>query len=225
MKQFISGICRICGKDHKEVMKQNNLVEYAMLVEEDMSLITSVDKETWSAKYGYNHIKVPDKEFHQMLMKQRKKYKSMNVLAEQLRQNLARVEKCSKMYHLGIGYEWLVTINFAEDVDIKDKIEKLQKANYRYLKHGKFVVEYHTKEGNHWHIHIALKTLCNRKKNSIIVQLAKLFGVANNFVDVRRTFTDPEEYVEGIKTDSKLEYLVMDKQLRDKLGIKHLYFI
>lgn len=225
MKQFISGICRICGKDHKEVMKENTLIEFAMLVDEDMSLITLVDKETWSAKYGYNIKQVPDKEFHQHLMKYRKKYVDMNVAAEQLRQNLARVEKCNKMYHLGVGYEWLITINFDKDVDIKHKIENLLEAKYRYLKSGKFVVEYHTKEGNHWHIHIAIKTLCNRKKNSIIVQLAKLLGVANNFVDVRRTFTDPEEYVEGIKTNSKLEYLVMDKQLRDKLEIKHLYYM
>ena len=208
MKQFISGICRICGKDHKDVMRDDTLVRYVELL---------YDANTTGEEVDISYA--------MLLKKQRKKYESMNVAAEQLRQNLARVEKCNKMYHLGIGYQWLVTINFDKDVDIKDKIENLLKANYRYLKSGKFVVEYHTKEGNHWHIHIALKTLCNRKKNSIVVQLAKLLGVANNFVDVRRTFTDPEDYVEGVKTNSKLEYLVMDKQLRDKLEIKHLYYI
>lgn len=208
MKQFVSGICRICGKDHKEVMRDDTLVRYVDLL---------YDSNTTS-----EHV---DMSYAVLLKNQRNKYKDMNIATEQLRQNLARIEKCNKMYHLGIGYQWLVTVNFGQDVDIKDKVEKLLKANYRYLRSGKFVVEYHTKEGNHWHIHIALKTLCNRKKNSIIVQLANLFDVANNFVDVRKTFTDPEDYVEGIKTDNKLEYLVMDKQLRDKLNIKHLYYI
>ena len=112
MKQFISGICRICGKDHKDVMRDDTLVRYVELL---------YDANTTGEEVDISYA--------MLLKKQRKKYESMNVAAEQLRQNLARVEKCNKMYHLGIGYQWLVTINFDKDVDIKDKIENLLKAN------------------------------------------------------------------------------------------------
>lgn len=209
MKQFINGICRICGKDHRDVMKDDTLQRYVALLYDQ-------------ANSG------GDDEFSNKLYQQRMKYKDIDVLRAQLDSNLARIERCERAYKLGIGYEWLVTLNFSEDLEVeqlKIYIEKLLKSNFRYLKCGKFVVEYHTKEGNHWHIHIALKTLCGRKKSSIITQLAKQFNLAKNFVDIRKTFTDPEDYVEGIKTDSKQEYIGQDIYLRNKLKLKHLYII
>lgn len=209
MKQFINGICRICGKDHKDVMKDDTLQRYVALLYDQSNSGGGAS-------------------FCEQLYEQRMKYRDMDVLREQLNRNLARIERCERAYYQGVGYEWLVTLNFREDLEVDELkifIEKLLKANYRYLKCGKFVVEYHTEHGNHWHIHIALKSLCGRKKSSIINQLASKFDLANNFVDIRKTFTDPEEYVEGIKTNSKGEYLAQDIQLRNQLKIKHLYII
>lgn len=209
MKQFINGICRICGKDHRDVMKDDTLQRYVALLYDQ------------SNSGG-------DDAFSQKIHEQRIKYRDIDVLREQLDSNIARIERCERSYKQGIGYEWLVTLNFSQDctnLEIMYNIEKLLKSNYRYLKCGKFVVEYHTEHGNHWHIHIALKTLCGRKKSSIIYQLAKQFNLEQNFVDIRKTFTDPEDYVEGIKTGSKQQYIGKDIYLRNKLKLKHLYII
>lgn len=228
MKQFINGICRICGQDHKDVMKRDELIEFSKLVFGEHQFEYRTGLSDWDSKRGYTPRYNLDQKYYEQVAKYRAKFRDIDVLREQLNLNLSKVERCEREYYKGIGYEWLVTLNFREDLEVDELkifIEKLLKANYRYLKCGKFVVEYHTEHGNHWHIHIALKSLCGRKKSSIINQLASKFDLANNFVDIRKTFTDPEEYVEGIKTNSKGKYLAQDIQLREELKIKHLYYI
>lgn len=215
-KQFIQGICTICGKDHRQVMLQDDIIKQYYWVQE---CISHTERST-----------VVNGEFAEADIVYFRKYleEHSNPQREQLEYNMKCISDCEVKFHNGIGYEWLITINFSEDYDIeqlKDNIEKLLKANYRYLKQGKFVVEFHGKEKNHWHIHVAVKSLLNRRKASIAKQIAKLMGIRQNFVDVRQSYGNPEEYVAGVKTDSKKEQIELDIELRNKLKIKHLYII
>jgi len=216
-KQFIHGICRICGKDHKEVMKDNSIYMQYLGIQECISTTR------------LNNIEMSDA---QVLtdMSLFKKWLKDHPFPERedLKKNIAAVERCNHLFRKSIGYEFLITINFTEDYDLdllKDNIEKLLKANYRYLKDGKFCVEFHGKKTNHWHIHVAIKSLLNRRKASIAKQLSKLMGVAQNYVDICQSYGDPEDYVAGIKTETKKEQLELDIELRNKLKLKHLYII
>jgi len=214
-KQFIHGVCRVCGKDHKDVMRNSDILQ-------QYRWITECIATTRRNLPGHYFVEEDIKVFKKWLKDHAFPEK------EDLEKNLAAVARCNKLFRTSIGYEWLVTINFTEDYDIellKDNIEKLLKANYRYLKEGKFVVEFHGKTTNHWHIHIAIKSLLNRRKASIAKQLSNLMGVAQNFVDVKQSYGDPEDYVAGIKTDSKKKQLDLDVELRNSLNLKHLYII
>lgn len=216
-KQFVHGICRVCGFDHKEIMQRDDVMRQYLWIEECIGITErnciENTREEIQADLDYFRRWLEEHKFPQK---------------EDLERNLAHVERCHKNFITSIGYEWLITINFTEDYDIellKDNIEKLLKANYRYLKNGKFVVEFHGKKTNHWHIHVAIKSLLNRRKASIAKQLSTLMGVAQNFVDVKQSYGDPEQYVAGIKTESKKEQLEKDVELRNSLNLKHLYYI
>ena len=230
-KQFLHGICRICGKDHKDVMRDDSMVRYANWITHFNGHTPVVKKKPRFAlvddKYEKSWVLVPDK-FLEIFRRHLKEFDVDIIQKKQLKNNISRVEECNQKFINGIGYEYLVTINFTEDYDLdllKDNIEKLLKANYRYLKKGKFVVEFHGKEKNHWHIHVAIKSLLNRRKASIAKQLSKLMGVAQNYVDICQSYGDPEQYVLGVKTDSKREQVELDIELRNKLKLKHLYII
>ncbi len=229
-KQFIHGICKICGNDHKDVMRDDTMVQYADFLNDFKPEFTFKKKPKFALvddKYEKQWILIPNKHL-EMFRRHKNDYNLDLIKKKQLKDNIRRVEECTQKFIHGIGYEYLITINFTEDYDtdlLKDNIEKLLKANYRYLKKGKFCVEFHGKKTNHWHIHVAIKSLLNRRKSSIAKQLSKLMGVAQNYVDICQSYGDPEDYVAGIKTETKKEQLELDIELRNKLKLKHLYII
>ena len=221
-KQFVNGVCVICGKDHRDIMRNDEIIRKYHWVEEMVGVTKNllVDHDEYAISVKQLN---EDVDFFQKYLKEHLFYEN-----EQLQANLAHVSHCEKAFQTGVGYEYLVTIGFSKSISIeqlKANIEKLLKANYRYLKHGKFCVEYHGKTENHWHIHVAIKSLLNRRKASIAKQLSNLLGVEQNFVDIKRSYGSPEDYVAGIKTDTKKDQVLKDIELRDLHKIKHLYII
>lgn len=234
-KQFVNGVCVICGKDHRDVMRNDDIIRRYNWISECVGLTKNILQtpdypSEYHAKHGLDPIYridpkqcKEDIDFFENYLKEHLFYEK-----EQLQANLAHVSRCEKAFQTGVGYEYLITIGFSKTItveQIKDKIEKLLKANYRYLKLGKFCVEYHGKSENHWHIHVAIKSLLNRRKASIAKQLATLLGVEQNFVDIKRSYGSPEDYVAGIKTDTKKKQVLKDIELRNLHKIKHLYII
>lgn len=234
-KQFVNGVCVICGKDHRDVMRNDDIIQQYRWVSEcvghSKNILQTPDYPSeWHAEHGVDPIYRQPKEEVEADILVCKKYLEEHLYyeKEQLQANLAHVSRCEKAFQTGVGYEYLITIGFSKSISIeqlKENIEKLLKANYRYLKHGKFCVEYHGKSENHWHIHVAIKTLLNRRKASIAKQLSNLLGVEQNFVDIKRSYGSPEDYVAGIKTDTKKDQVLKDIELRDLHKIKHLYII
>lgn len=90
------------------------------------------------------------------------------------------------------------------------------------------VVEQHTEGGIRPHLHILASGSANTRKNHIITRMAKIFGIQENFVQVRITNSSSlvdkyRKYLRGEKTDSKQDNVIKDRGDREKYNIPHIY--
>lgn len=90
------------------------------------------------------------------------------------------------------------------------------------------VAEQFTQGGIRPHLHILLKVSDNSRKNHIISRLAKSFEmdaasvqvrISNNYSLIDRW----QKYIQGEKSDTKMEYVNNDKEYRQNNNIPHIY--
>lgn len=89
-----------------------------------------------------------------------------------------------------------------------------------------FCVEQNTKNGKRPHIHMMIRGVINQRPAYIAKRLAEHYGCAPNFIDVKhfrknKLYSEHLNYIKGIKEESKMPYVQLDKQDRETLGIPH----
>lgn len=89
--------------------------------------------------------------------------------------------------------------------------------------HYEAVVEGNTDEGYRPHIHMILYSPLHHP-NRIISKLSKLFKCDKNFIDCKTDYklSIHKNYIRGIKTDSKLGHITMDRIEREEYSIPHI---
>lgn len=123
--------------------------------------------------------------------------------------------------------EYFVTIGFLEKSDPKHLAKVVETiSNYDWVCKMSAVLEFHTKDGVHPHLHMYLS--CNLAKSKIIEKIFACKGMKivcqkKNFIDCKVGLEVHKQYILGIKQDSKQEYIMKDRKLRDSLGIPHLF--
>lgn len=90
------------------------------------------------------------------------------------------------------------------------------------------VVEQHTDGGVRPHVHALIEVKATTRKNHMITRLARIFKIQENFVSVCITSVPSlldryRRYLRGEKSLVKSENVVKDQEVREKLGIPHLY--
>lgn len=83
------------------------------------------------------------------------------------------------------------------------------------------VIEAHTKECYRPHIHMILYE--DIRPNRLIQTFSKLFKCDSNYIDAKTSYSLSvhQNYVRGIKTEEKLEFVELDNQERTKHNIPH----
>lgn len=117
-------------------------------------------------------------------------------------------------------YSW-VGINPSPEVyktmrNLYERLEELPLTNYYAC------VEGHTKEGYRPHIHMILFT--HHKPYRMIEKLAKHFKCEKNFIQYKNMtqfYNEKMDYIKGIKTDEKEEFVNLDIEERDFSNIPH----
>lgn len=101
---------------------------------------------------------------------------------------------------------------------IKDLFKKLQKLKFENYMCN---VEAHTENGYRPHIHMIY--LGNIRPVRIIEKLSKHFGCGKNFIEISslniKYLDEKKKYIKGEKTESKMEYVLKDKEEREKNNI------
>lgn len=88
------------------------------------------------------------------------------------------------------------------------------------------VLEFNTDAGYHPHFHMYIHTNISRSKlieKVFAVKDLKKYCSQKHFIDGKEALPYHLDYVKGIKTDTKEEYILADRELRDKHNIPHLY--
>ena len=90
------------------------------------------------------------------------------------------------------------------------------------------VVEQHTDGGVRPHIHLLVEVKATTRKNHMIARLARIFKIQENFISVNITSLSSlveryRSYMRGEKCLSKSANVVKDQEIRERLGIPHLY--
>lgn len=208
--QFQNGICKVCGEDHRDVMRLRMLSSRP----ETVKVINS--HSGLRSQYQKIYLDMFDTCIDSVLPE--------HLHAIDLQCALRAIEKCKTKWYRGSNYNRMITLNFKKGTNMHKPIdillEKMQKISY--LNSAKFVVENYTKEGQHPHIHMVIKSERKPKKSAIIKQFSTWLKIQPNFIDVRKCMS--QGYVEGIKTDTKAEYLEKDTSWRNENDIKHIYF-
>lgn len=122
-----------------------------------------------------------------------------------------------------------ITINCPPEIHLK-QLEPLVKRILAYdwvMPGSKAVLEYHGDENCHSHTH--MKIICVHPKMKTIEKIwaaagiKKLCGGRNS---IHHELYVPErhnDYIDGIKRQSKIDNVELDRELRDSLGIPHLF--
>jgi len=122
---------------------------------------------------------------------------------------------------------WFVTIGFADSSDIKTLHNVIQTIlSFDWLLRCLAVLEFHTDKGHHPHVHMYIH--CNLPKSKVIEKLFATKGLkkvcsAKNFIDCNTGLPRHKEYVQGIKQESKEEYVKLDRLFRLENNIPDLY--
>lgn len=123
--------------------------------------------------------------------------------------------------------EWFVTLGFKDDIQLLDFqrwIEKFMKKDTVIKLKGKY--EIHTDKGYHPHFHMELQM--NYKQSKVIQYIWESAGIkkileSRNFIDVKPKKSYHEDYLDGFKTDEKIENVEKDRTFREKHNIPEFY--
>lgn len=122
---------------------------------------------------------------------------------------------------------YFVTINYAKDFTNFEEMKNVVGAlsALKWVKNIEWVHEYHGADDNHPHTHMLIITHKRMPPSEVIDKtfavrgLAKLIG-GKNFVHLAKnrdkTMRDFRAYIQGAKTDSKLENVAKDIEWREK---------
>lgn len=122
---------------------------------------------------------------------------------------------------------YFATIGFMDSSDIKT-LHNIVKTilSFDWLTKCLAVLEFNTEKGLHPHLHIYLH--CNLPKSKVIEKLFATKGLkkvcsGKNFIDCKVALPSHKQYVQGVKQDSKEEYVKADRRLRREYGIPDLF--
>lgn len=122
---------------------------------------------------------------------------------------------------------FFVTIGFADtsDVETLHKIVKTIIA-FEWVINVLAVLEFNTSKGIHPHLHMYLH--CNLPESKVIEKLFATKGLkkvctGKNFIDCSQGLPSHKQYVQGVKQDSKEEYVKADRQYRRRYNIPDLF--
>lgn len=149
-------------------------------------------------------------------------------LIKEYENNLTRLkETTSKVDSLNSKYYW-IGINpykLGKEIPMKEMYDKMLKFIDRtWCANVMFNIETHTKEGYRLHSHMIVKT--NVKKFRIIDQLSRFFNCKENFIDVENYaygYNERVQYIKGIKTESKNQFVEKDQEQRIEEGIPQYF--
>jgi hypothetical protein len=115
-----------------------------------------------------------------------------------------------------------------EEVKIKLKelynVLKSKCITSSWLQDSYFVVEAFTNNGLRPHIHMIV--VSNVRPSRMIDQFSKWFKCEKNMIEVNSMnfgYEDKMNYLKGIKTESKQEFVINDRNMREELNIPHIY--
>lgn len=109
-------------------------------------------------------------------------------------------------------------------------------SSYKWVKGCKYSIEQRgtVEEGNlgkGLHIHMLINTgqYKYKTKEDIISLMRRVTGLKSNFIDVRYkvgvAYSNAEKYMQGEKTDEKMDKVDGDKKYREIKGLKDLYIL
>ncbi len=123
---------------------------------------------------------------------------------------------------------WFITIALSNDRDPVEMVNITKGlSRHSYMTNYMFSIEFYSKSGENQHIHILVwgnkvnKTKCIR-------DFSRKYDVSANFIDVKyskrqRDYDNRENYIKGIKEDSKMESVQKDREKRASLCILDYY--
>lgn len=128
----------------------------------------------------------------------------------------------------GIRGRWFITIGFNHQT-YTDKLmmkymETLQ--GFEWVQSLKAKFEIFRTNGEHPHVHMLMETQLTKSK--IIEKLMRCKGgrqliLKNSFIDVKPWLPCHDDYLNGIKQDSKMSCCQKDEKYREEHGIPHYY--
>jgi len=122
------------------------------------------------------------------------------------------------------------TINLPLDYDLvqmKRLTEELVFNNLYKLGSSIATYEYYGKDGEHPHVHLVTTQDKPKKPGTVIENLAKKFGVKENFIDYKlgkpEDFRNRMNYVMGNKVEpGKVEQCIQDRTWRQENSLPHI---
>lgn len=123
---------------------------------------------------------------------------------------------------------WFITIalpNDREPVEMVDITKGLSR--HTYMTNYIFSIEFYSKSGYNQHIHI-LVSGSKVNKTKCIRDFSRKYEVSANFIDVKYSkrqsdYDNRENYIKGIKDDSKMESVQKDREKRASLSLLDYY--
>lgn len=136
--------------------------------------------------------------------------------------------EAAELFGMNTNNKYFITWNFNdENFDLQKIIPHLQSLLERdWILKFTGVFEYYGEDNNHPHLHsiIEVKNEFNLKKfRKYILQQSISKLIKSNFVDIKKYINTHTDYLDGIKTDSKMENVEKDKIWRKKLGLQDEY--
>lgn len=138
-----------------------------------------------------------------------------------------RMKQCEYDFTRDAPKCYFVTVNFSDNTTIAQARQIAERIlTYEWCMKLQGVLEFNTEKGYHPHFHAVIYTNITRSKlleKIFAVKDIKKYCLRKNFIDAKECMPYHIEYVKGIKTDTKEEYILADRELRDKHNIPHLY--
>lgn len=110
------------------------------------------------------------------------------------------INKCLELIQVILSFDWLIT--------------------------ARIVFELHRENGEHPHIHMLIET--TQPKSKVVEKLWAAKGIKKivlkkTFIDVKVALVSHDDYIAGIKQESKMKYVEMDRQWRLENDIEPYY--
>lgn len=136
-------------------------------------------------------------------------------------------------------YKTHITLNLPDTRTLTDAVECASRlvTACKWIKYAEYTPEYYTATGGHPHIHMIVMTDNNRYKslsnviNALKKQKENKWAVAclgdylPNLQSLKVTAynKNTDNYLDGIKTDKKMDQVELDNAMRNQLGLENKY--